>query len=68
MKCTCEHNKCPRHLDNAGNCSACIEKNLLNHELPNCFFNDANLSKDRLNDDYITFANLYLEKYGKEKN
>lgn len=68
MKCSCEHINCPRHLTNAGNCSSCIEKNLLNHEIPNCFFIDAKLDKDRKDDYYETFAKLYIEKYGKENN
>ena len=65
MDCICEHVKCPRHLNNAGNCTACIEKNIKNHELPNCFFNDANLDKDRIDDAYETFVKLFNEKYGK---
>lgn len=64
MECNCEHVKCPRHLKNAGSCSSCIEKNLNNHELPNCFFNDAKLAKERNDDTYETFARMYKEKYG----
>ena len=65
MECICEHVNCPRHLQNCGSCTNCIEKCLNNHELPNCIFNDAGLSKDRPNDDYETFAKMILEKNGK---
>ena len=65
--CTCEHIRCPRHLCNSEDgCTSCIEKNLREHEIPNCFFNNAGLSKDRKDDYYETFARMILDNEKKD--
>ena len=38
--CTCQKTSCPMHpVNHELGCSLCIEKNLLTHEIPTCYFN-----------------------------
>lgn len=59
--CTCKNLKCPLHSTkhNKG-CTPCIGKNLKLGEIPNCFFNKIDGSKERSGDTFRDFAEVVL--------
>jgi len=51
--CTCEVFDCPAHPRKHNNeCTPCIEKNLKNHEIPACFWNEIG-NTENAKSDYI---------------
>jgi len=45
--CTCEYYDCEHHpAKHGGSCNPCIEKNLVNQEIPACFWNKIDSGQD----------------------
>lgn len=61
--CTCNNFECPLHPSkhNRG-CAPCISKNLKLKEIPNCFFNLIEDSKNRGGDSLKEFAKLIMKE------
>ena len=61
--CSCENLKCPLHpINHEKGCTPCISKNLNLKEIPNCFFNKAEVNEKRLGDSFEDFAKVVLKK------
>ena len=64
--CTCTDLACPKHPKNHdGGCSPCIEKNLSQHEIPACFWNEiGNDEAAKSNYIFMRFAEKVIEAEG----
>lgn len=60
--CTCDDYSCPYNPRNhSQGCNLCIEKNLNCREIPSCFFNMLEDTKDRTSFKWEDFAELVLK-------
>lgn len=65
--CTCNNLKCPLHPSKHDKgCAPCINKNLNLKEIPNCFFNLMENSKNREGDSLKDFAKLVMKEERKK--
>lgn len=61
--CTCTDKDCPLHPTNHDKgCAPCISKNLMNEEIPNCFFNLVGGTDKRDGYKFKDFAESVLNK------
>ncbi|MCL1981996.1 MAG: GNAT family N-acetyltransferase, partial [Clostridiales bacterium] len=67
--CTCDCYECEFHPRKHNNeCTACIGKNLSNHEIPNCFFSSIGNETDaKSNYSFYKFAEKVMKQWASEE-
>ena len=68
--CTCKDFDCPNHPSNHDmGCTLCIKKNLREHEIPSCFFNQIKGNQINCNGyHYEDFAKLVMMNTSDNQN